>query len=114
MALRARPRGTEVTVRAKATRYNVRVRVAVVVLLTVVGCGFQPGVGIDSGSRRDARAPNDANDAPLPSDLVAWYTMDALVGGAVPDATGHGHDGACARCPLVDVGHISNGYVFAT
>lgn len=56
--------------------------------------------------------PSDAAEDRGPVDagepgLVAWYTMDAApAGGRLADATGHGHDAECSRCPPTVEGRV--------
>jgi hypothetical protein len=78
--------------------------------LLLIACG--------SVSNRAADAPEagDASmDAPdLLRGLVAWYQMDAIADGRMPDAIGN-HTGMCdpASCPTVTTsGRIGNAYVF--
>jgi len=77
-------------------------------LCIVSACGFAPSASIDAASSPDA-ADATTIDA-LPADLVAWYPMDDL---SMIDATGHGHDGACAACPTQAAGVFGNGLAFS-
>lgn len=96
--------------------------------LVTSGCGFSIGIappsdgarpdGASDGSTVDMELAIDAAiDAPLPSNLIAWYPMDVLDNETGIDATLHGHDARCGGsftggCPDVVPGHIGNGYSF--
>src|SRR5262245_12833641 len=83
-------------------------------ILGLAACQFQRGsLPAEDASQIDA-AIDVANDAPdLATGLVAWYQMDTLSNGLAPDATGNGHTGACASCPVVSPGRIAMAYSFS-
>jgi hypothetical protein len=81
---------------------------AVVVAVLAAGCGRY-------GFQIDAPAGDAIADADT-SGLVAWLPMDSLANDTTPDATGHGHDGACSSvdstCPVTVAGKISTALRF--
>jgi Concanavalin A-like lectin/glucanases superfamily len=94
------------------------------VLVLVAACGFRPtalATGDDSGTTGDDDGSNvigmDAQDdapstPPMPTGLIAWYTMDTLGVMQAHDETGHGHDATCTICPTLVAGKIGNGFHF--
>jgi hypothetical protein len=62
----------------------------------------------------ESPAPDASMYAPITSGLVAWYPMDTIAAAAascMPDATGHGHDGACiGDTPLLEPGVVGSAY----
>jgi large repetitive protein len=93
-------------------------------LAGLAGCPYDPrelsdgAPVVDAPPTADARADATTIDAsPADADtlfdgLIAWYRMDDLPGGVVPDASGHGHDGSCTSCPEVMAGQIGGAYRF--
>jgi hypothetical protein len=77
----------------KRARYST----SLIGLILVAGCG---------------RVDFDLGDP----DLIAWYQLDTLGGGAAIDSTGHRHTAVCddatASCPRVVPGHHGNAMTF--
>src|ERR1700733_3385959 len=97
-------------------------------LVMVAACGFapgrSPGDNNGDGGGDDGPIQHDGplttadggtvfTDAPIPTDLIAWYQMETLVSDVVVDSTGNGHTGGCTSCPTVVAGQIGNGFPFA-
>jgi hypothetical protein len=99
-------------------------RILLAISLTVggmVGCGrlgfdgqaSDGGLADASLGGADAARAIDAAGGELPAGLVAWYPFDDDPGDGVLDATGHGHDGACATCPTQAAGPVGGAFDFA-
>ncbi len=75
--------------------------------MLAAACGRFDFDATPDGSRDGIRADTTGGDPTL----VAYYPMDSLTAGVVPDATGHGHDGSCSGtgCPGLIAGRIGSG-----
>ena len=78
------------------------------ILILAASCG-RVGFSARADSGRDASSDALA-DGGFPA-LVAYYPMEAIADGVVPDATGNGHDATCTGtgCPGLTTGRIGSG-----
>jgi hypothetical protein len=87
-------------------RRVVRVR-ELLCILALSGCDQAFGL-------QDRDATVSSVDSSLPRGLLRWYTMDALEGNRLVDATGHGHHALCplGACPSATIGVIDGALAF--